>query len=361
VSGTERIALRLGILVPCRDEAAVIERKLANLAQARWPEGGTHRIAAVDDHSVDGTLERAGKTAEQLFGSRTDVLVSVVRNGVRAGKPGAVQTGLALLEPQVDLIVLTDADVVLEPGSLEALSRAFSGDPRLAMACGAQRFVRDLAEDGTPRSASLGPIQDASEPFDRWTARVRRLESWSGRLFSVHGQLLAWRADLRLRPRPGIAADDLDLMLQVRSRASEPRRVALAPGAIFCEVKIPVGPARRAQALRRARAYVQVVRTSAPLSTDAFSRAQWFFYRRVTLAAPVLTAVLPLAATVAAWTFLGLGAALALLMLFALIFTSAPGWRWAKLVLLIRAAKRLEAESALSERWEPERWKIVRR
>jgi glycosyltransferase involved in cell wall biosynthesis len=339
--------MRLGVLVPCRDEAAAIGRKVADLAAARWPAAaGGHQVLVVDDGSVDGTAALALDAAARSP-AREDVRFSVVPNRVRPGKPGAVHAGIEALEGRVDLIVLTDADVVIEPGSLEALARAFESDARLAMACGAQRFVRDLAEM---------PLADASEPFDRWTARVRRLESLFGMLFSVHGQLLAWRAELRLRPRAGIAADDLDLMLQVRARAGPPRRVAIAPGAVFLERKTPAGPERTAQAMRRARAYVQLVRSDPPLPPDALSRLQWAAYRVLPLAAPALTTTVPLAATAIAWLALGAGAGGACLLFFALFFTSRPGWRWAKLAMLIRDAARREAEVPL-----PERWTVARR
>ncbi len=328
----------LGVIVPCRDEAAVIERKIADLARALWPAGGGHRIVVVDAQSTDGTAARAREAAALHFAARTDVAVDVVANSVRPGKPGTVETALEILEPRVELVVLTDADVLVEAGALAALARAFARDPRLGMACGAQRF-----------------LSDAGEAFDRWTARVRRLESLSGRLFSVHGQLLAWRAEFRLRPRAGIAADDLDLMLQVRTRASGPRRVALARDAVFLESKTPAGPARRTQALRRARAYLQFVRASSPRFPDAISRVQWSFYRRVPPAVPALTAVVPLLATAIAWMLGGAGAALVAVLLAALVLTSPPGWRFAKLALLIRDANRRESEASLPERWETDR------
>lgn len=347
MSEPPRAALRLGILVPCRDEAGIIGRKLANLALLRWPEGARHRVVVVDDGSVDGTREQAERIAALPGAS-----FAIVSNRIRPGKPGAIQTGLDELGESVDLVLLTDADVVIDPGALLAIESAFAEDPRLAMACGAQRFVGDLADDGTLRSASLGPLADASEPFDRWTARVRRLESRSGRLFSVHGQLLAWRASLGLRPREGLAADDLDLVMQVRARVQEPRRVEILPGAVFVERKTPAGPARRAQALRRARAYVQLVRAEAPPAADALSRAQTFLYRSLPLAAPELSLLVPLAILFLSMIFLGTGGIVLAAVLLALALTSPPGWRWAKLVLLIRAARRLESEGSLPERWE---------
>ena len=202
----------LGVVLPCRDEAAVLERKLGNLALASWPPG-EHRVVVVDDHSTDGTFELAESLCERAFealpNSGGSVAARVVRSLGAPGKPGAIATGVEAVEG-VDLIVLTDADVVIEPGALAALAAAFEARPELAMACGAQWFVRDLDPAGAFRARDGGAFVRADGRYDRWTAVVRRLESQSGRLFSVHGQLLAWRSELGLRATAGLAADDLD-------------------------------------------------------------------------------------------------------------------------------------------------------
>jgi hypothetical protein len=231
------------------------------------------------------------------------------------------------------------------------------------MASGAQRFVAAVEAGGrTPVGAD-----STAGVYDRVTAWVRGLESRAGRLFSVHGQLLAWRTDLAIAPTPGFAADDLDLMLQVRARAGAGARVELVPDACFLEVKA-TGPAAREQALRRARAYVQVVRAwearpprsgqvvraweaRRPCGEGRLARAQWRFYRHVPLAAPALTVgfVLALLAA-AAWAF-GIPGALAALGAVVLAgVTVARGWL--VLVLCIRAAGRAERAAPLAERWE---------
>ncbi|MCB9913571.1 MAG: glycosyltransferase [Planctomycetes bacterium] len=202
-------ALRLGVLVPCRDEAAVVARKLADLAAQRWPAcARPHRVVVVDDHSRDDTGARARGCAPALAAAGVELLVSA--SARRPGKNGALEHGLALLA-DVDLVVLTDADVLLGADALARLAEAFAADPRLGLACGEQVFVDDLDDLDAARPAAQG--------WDRWTARVRRLESRCGALFSVHGQLLAWRAELGLAPRAGVAADDVDLMLQARASA----------------------------------------------------------------------------------------------------------------------------------------------
>jgi GT2 family glycosyltransferase len=342
--------VNLGVLIPCRDEAAVVERKLANLAGQSWP-AGRHQVVVVDDGSADGTAALARERASALFRG-SPVRVDVVPNDQRPGKAGAIRAGLAALEPAVDLVVLTDADVVLDDGALAHVASAFELDPALGMGCGEQRFVRDLAEDGRAWGGA-GPPEPAAARYDRATAWVRRLESRSGRLFSVHGQLLAWRRALELVPTVGIAADDLDLRLAARRAGTD---VRLIEGARFLEVKTARGPVSEAQALRRARAYLQVLRTAEPPpGASAWERAQLAFYRNVPGRAPqMVLGVLALALLGAAW--LGGPGALGLLaLLVGLAATSPPGREAAGLLRCIARAQREERRRPLSDRWEMQR------
>lgn len=350
VSGS--VGRALGVIVPCRNEGLVIARKLANLARAEWPDSEvSHQIVVVDDGSSDGTAVLARALVRELFPAGRRVAARVVTNDVRAGKPGAIRRGLAEIEGRVELVVLTDADVVIDPGALCALARAFHDDPALALACGAQRFVRTLAHDGQCASPDGGELVRADSGFDRWTARARALESRFGALFSVHGQLLAWRADLALVPRLGLAADDIDLRMQVRARTDEPRAVRLVAAAPFFEVKTRAEDGAEAQALRRARAYVQVVRAHTPPRT-VMDRAQFAFYRFVPMAAPTLTWLVPLALVALAWAWLGAIVAGTIAIAYGVLLASAVGRRWLALMRVIRAAAASERHSPLPEQWE---------
>jgi len=345
----------LGVVVPCRDEAAVIGRKLANLARLEWPTARRdHRVLVVDDGSTDGTADRAAACATQL--EPCGVKLEVVPNDDRPGKAGALRAGLRALAGHADLFVLTDADVVLEPTALAVLERAFASDPSLGLACGAQLFVRDLADDGSPLGSDGALPRPAAGLYDRLTAWIRRIESRVGRLFSVHGQLLAWRAGLDIEPTPGYAADDLDLMLQARQAGANLRLVA---GARFLEVKTPAGPAREAQALRRARAYVQllghprmaqVARLGGPLE-----RAQVWAYRRLPTGAPWLVPLgLALVVLVGTWT-LPPAWALTVWLVLAVLAVAGIGRRLFALLAVIRTAARSESAAGLSDRWETPR------
>jgi len=348
--------MRLIVVVPCRDEASLVRRRIANLALCGWPASDEpHRLVIVDDASRDGTASVAAKAIAEHFGARRDVGGLVVANDIRPGKPGAVRAGLAQGAEDFDLVVLTDADVVIEPNALVELARAFERDPRLALACGAQRFVESLAADGSCRARDGGEPRDASGAFDRWTAVVRRVESRAGILFSVHGQLAAWRADLGLAPAFGVAADDVDLRFQVKARASEPRRVELVRDARFIEVKTPAGSDREAQAARRARAWFQVVRRGTIPARGVLETMQAWGYRAGPRAAPIATwLAVPAMATILFLVGAHFSALVLIVASVAFAFTP-TGRRWLELARTIAAASRAERSEPVPERWETPR------
>lgn len=353
---TDAAAPRLGVIVPCRNEARVIGRKLRNLAWVRWPAcARPHRLLVIDDESLDDTASQAESLRAQLFDARADeVALEVLANAHEPGKVGALNTALDALGDSVDLVLLTDADVLLEADALAELAGFLAARPALGMACARQRFVEELGEDGRPTAPGGLALQPAAGIYDRVTAAVRAWESRGGRLFSVHGQLLAWRASLGLRPTPGVAADDLELMLGVREAGLG---VALAPGAVFVEQKPPQGSGRRTQEIRRARAYVQIApRFRAPPGSGLLTRLQFAAYRVLPLNAPWLFPVVALLGPsllifgLRSFTGLLLGNLLAVSVL---VFLFSPaGRKAARLLTIISMARKMQAGGELSDRWE---------
>ena len=349
-------ALAIGLVVPCRDEALVIERRLANLVRVSHAGGALRRVVVVDDHSSDGTSElaRAFARREAAACEAAGVAIDVLANAHAPGKCNAIRTGLAHLEAHaVALVGITDADVVCAEGALERVAAAFERDSQLGLACGEQLFVASLANDGSLRAADGGELVPAGGRYDRLTALVRRFESRRGRLFSVHGQLLVWRSSDALAPRVGVAADDIDLMYEARVRG---RRVELVRGARFVEVKVPTGPDRDAQALRRARAYFDALRPAGTLARDAFTRVQEFCYLVLPRAAPwALPLAFGLAALGGAWaaaSVAGPGAAVVPLLLALGLAVSPPGRSLLALLAVVRRAARESRRAPSTDRWE---------
>ncbi|MEO0650782.1 MAG: glycosyltransferase [Planctomycetota bacterium] len=352
--GERSDAPRFGVIVPCRNEAAVVRRRLENLARLDWPQHGRpHRVVLVDDGSADATGELARSTCAELE-TTPGVRFEVLSNPGPHGKAHAMRLAIDALD-DVDLLLLTDADVVFRPGTPQALAEAFRADPALAMACGAQEFVASLPASGR-ESLDRSEFERAGEGYDFFTARVRALESRAGRLFSVHGQCLCWRADLGLRPLPGFAADDLDLRQQARAAGGA---VRLVPGARFLEEKIADAQERDRQALRRAEAYFQFVRrTPHAAGVDWLDRLHWRCYRHL----PELSGWLGVPATIAlvaaltVWIHQSTGGGdIAYLEAAAVLLSGLLILRVHRVCRWIRLAGRRERQSLLTDSWETSR------
>lgn len=105
------------VVVPARDEAAVVGASVGSLLAQDYP--GAFRVTLVDDNSTDGT----GAIARGLPGAtRLDVLAGAPRPPGWAGKLWAVSQGVA--SGTAPLVLLTDADITHDPAHLAALAAA---------------------------------------------------------------------------------------------------------------------------------------------------------------------------------------------------------------------------------------------
>ena len=109
------------VVIPARDEAAVIGRSVASLLE-QGHRGGLH-IVVVDDQSTDGTAELARATAAAARAS--DQLTICSGKPVPPGWTGklwAVRQGVEVARSlQPDYLLLTDADIVHGAGNLREL------------------------------------------------------------------------------------------------------------------------------------------------------------------------------------------------------------------------------------------------
>lgn len=103
----------LDVVIPARDEADGIEAALRSLIAQDYP--GPIQITVVDDRSTDGT----GAIARAIADPRLAVLDGAPRPAGWSGKQWALAQGVA--HGQADLVLLTDADILHEPGHLATL------------------------------------------------------------------------------------------------------------------------------------------------------------------------------------------------------------------------------------------------
>lgn len=108
------------VLIPARNEAAVIARTLHSVAD----QGRGHRIIVIDDQSGDGTADAALATGLDNL--------EVIRGGPMpegwTGKLWALEQGRRQVRSRYSLLL--DADIELRPGTLPALLRKLESEQR---------------------------------------------------------------------------------------------------------------------------------------------------------------------------------------------------------------------------------------
>ncbi|MFH8611622.1 glycosyltransferase [Streptomyces sp. NPDC018029] len=111
------------VVVPARDEAAVLPRSLPSLLAQDYP--GRAEVFLVDDGSSDGTGELARALAERHGGLPLTVGSPGEPPAGWTGKLWAVRHGIALARARdPEYLLLTDADIAHEPDSLRQLVAA---------------------------------------------------------------------------------------------------------------------------------------------------------------------------------------------------------------------------------------------
>ncbi|MGH3312221.1 MAG: glycosyltransferase [Streptomyces sp.] len=138
----------VAIVVPARDEAAVLPLSLPSLLSQDYP--GRAEIFLVDDGSTDGTGALARELADELpHGLPLSVDSPGEPEAGWTGKLWAVRHGMALARARTDadFLLLTDADIAHAPHSLRELVSAAVG-ARLDLV---SQMARLRAESGWER------------------------------------------------------------------------------------------------------------------------------------------------------------------------------------------------------------------
>lgn len=115
------------VVVPARDEAAVLPASLPSLLAQDYP--GPAEVFLVDDGSTDGTGEVARALAAEHGGLPLTITSPGEPPAGWTGKLWAVRHGIALTRArEPEFLLLTDADIAHAPDSLRTLVAAAGSD-----------------------------------------------------------------------------------------------------------------------------------------------------------------------------------------------------------------------------------------
>jgi cellulose synthase/poly-beta-1,6-N-acetylglucosamine synthase-like glycosyltransferase len=196
----------VALIVAAHNEAAVIERRVANLRALDYP-AELLQIVVTSDASDDGTDELA-----EAMGAR------VIRNP-RGGKVAAQDR--AVRETESEIVAFSDANATWDADALRRLVDPFA-DPKVAYVCG--RLELESA-DGSNKEGV----------YWRYEMSLRAAESKLGSVTGGNGSIYALRRSdyVEVDPRFG---HDLSLPYLMVQRG---RRAVYEPGAVAREKPTP--------------------------------------------------------------------------------------------------------------------------
>lgn len=181
--------LTFAVCMCAYNEERVIEQKINNLLELRQREPGLQILVYVDASS--------DRTAEILrrYESAIELHVAAERNGKTHGM------NLLSARATADVLVFTDANVMLDRDCLEDLHRHFA-DPAIGCVCGNLTYTNA----GSSVTAASGSL------YWRFEEALKRLESKTGSMIGADGSIFAIRRALRRVP-PDHIIDDMYVSL----------------------------------------------------------------------------------------------------------------------------------------------------
>lgn len=182
---------RLTLVFSAFNEMKSINEKLDNIAElkARHPD---LEVLAYDDGSTDDTLAALRARGE---------LLTVISGKGRQGKAHGMKQLAA--QAKGDILVFTDANVMLDPSSLDRIGAWFC-DPNVGGLCGTLHY---LDETGST-TASVGGA------YWRLEEKIKDEESRSGNVMGADGSIFATRRSL-YPDFPDTVLDDLTVSMAV--------------------------------------------------------------------------------------------------------------------------------------------------
>jgi len=194
------------IVIAVHNEEAVIQQKIENALSLE--HAGELELIIASDGSTDRTVDIA-----RGFGTPVHVLELD-----RGGKAFALNAAASAANG--DVLVFTDANVLLDREALSYLIRPFS-DPAVGGVCGNKKFRIRRGGDTTELGENL------YIRYDQWQ---KKLESEIGSVFAADGMLYAVRRSLFVPIADPAQADDIAISTRVVLQGSrlvyEPRAIA---------------------------------------------------------------------------------------------------------------------------------------
>ena len=220
----EDILPSVSLVIPAYNEQDVIAEKLENALLLDYP-AERREVIVVTDGSDDGTVEIVRSYAARG--------VRLFHRPERRGKIAAMNR--AVPQTRGEILVFSDANAMIDPGSLRALVRNFA-DPQVACVSGEKRIRADDQVQAQGESA-----------YWRYEAFLKRADSLVNTAIGAVGEFFAIRRERYRRMEEDCLIEDFVLAMRL---VMEGWRVVYEPQAVAWET---ASPSLRGEWERRAR------------------------------------------------------------------------------------------------------------
>lgn len=228
---------KVSLLIPTYNEEAVIRRKLSNVESLEYPEGKLE-VIVVDSASTDTTRQLVRNIMEN---SPTQFQLIVQRE--RLGKASALN--YAVQHCRGDVVLMTDADAILEKNALKKIVENFN-DPDVGAATGKLFILNADDSSVTKLEKSYRSIYEI----------IRLGESNMDSTPIFNGPITAFRKELFDGLEPDTVTDDIELCIRIREKGF---RAIYDPEAIAYEYAPISLKSRMRQKTRRAQGAIQSI------------------------------------------------------------------------------------------------------
>ncbi|MCW4030147.1 MAG: glycosyltransferase [Candidatus Bathyarchaeota archaeon] len=189
----------VSVIITTYNEVKVISRKLKNTFEIDYPPEKL-QIMVVDSASNDGTVE-----AVQTFVETTHNKVDILTQSKRMGKASALNYAFPFCKG--DIVILTDADVSVDPDAVKRIVTNF-GDETVGAVSGIQVM----------RNPDQSAVTQEEQGYRSFYNILRMGETNMDSVVMCESEFAAYRKELLEVIPPNSICDDMQLTLRVRKK-----------------------------------------------------------------------------------------------------------------------------------------------
>lgn len=247
------------IVIPAYNEAGFIGEKIENCKALDYPEEKLE-IMVVADGSTDSTVQRA----QQYKG------IQVMHEPEARGKAAAINRVMPLINS--DIVLITDANALLEPGSLRAMVSHFA-DPLVGGVAGEKR------------------VSDGGEGlYWRYESFLKKNDSQFGSVMGAAGEIFALRHSAFMATEEDTILDDFIISMRLVAAGW---RVVYEPQAVARELSTPSLADDFERRARNAAGGIQAILRLPEMADPRLGRTAWQYLSHRVLRWAITPYILP--------------------------------------------------------------------